>query len=199
MMLNKIYKRETYTIPVLTVVILLSLISCNKPIPKPYGYYRIDLPEHEYRIYDSIYPPCNFEISKYAYVAYKNAKDGKSEWIDITYPDINGRIYCSYTKITNNLRELSEDSRNLVYKHTVRADAIIEHPFENKEANVYGILYEITGNSASPLQFVLTDSIRHFIRGSLYFNSTPNADSISPVSDYIETDVKHLIETVNWK
>jgi gliding motility-associated lipoprotein GldD len=81
----------------------------------------------------------------------------------------------------------------------VRADAIIEHPFENQENHVYGILYEITGNAASPIQFIVTDSTRHFLRGSLYFNNTPNADSIAPVTAYIESDIRHLIESVNWK
>lgn len=180
-------------------VAAIALTSCEPSTPKPYGYFRIDLPEHEYVTYDSLYPPCTMEISKYSKVMYRNAKDNKSEWIDIVYPDLNGRIYCSYTTVKGNFRALAEDSRNLVYKHTIRADAIIEHPFENKEAKVYGIMYEITGNAASPLQFVLTDSTKHFLRGALYFNETPNADSIAPISKYVEEDVQRLIESVRWK
>ena len=178
---------------------LLSLTGCGNPTPKPYGYFRIDIPQHSYVTFDSLYPPCTMEISELSNVIHRMAKDGKSEWIDIVYPSLNGRIYCSYTRVNNNFRALAEDSRNLVYKHTIRADAIIEHPFENPDNNVYGILYEITGNAASPLQFVLTDSTTHFIRGALYFNETPNADSIAPVSNYVEEDIKHLMESIKWK
>lgn len=176
----------------------ITFLSCDKHSPKPYSYYRIDLPENSYQTYDSIYP-CRFEISDYARVIPRKSNNDKEEWLDILYPQFNGRIYCAYVKVNNDFRELSEESRELVYKHTVRADAIVEHPFENAAANVYGIFYEITGNAASPLQFFLTDSTHHLLRGALYFNAVPNADSIQPVSAFIEKDVKHLVETMQWK
>ncbi len=175
------------------------VVSCSNYTPKPYGYFRIDLPEPEYIDFDSTYPPVNMEISKLSKIVPQKAKNNIEEYIDIVYPSLNGRIYCSYVEIKGNFHELSEDSRTLVYKHTVRADAIVERPFENREANVYGILYEITGNAASPVQFVLTDSTNHFMRGALYFNNTPNADSIAPVSAYIQNDLRHLVETIRWK
>jgi gliding motility-associated lipoprotein GldD len=180
-------------------LITLSILACSNSTPKPYAYYRIDLPEHKYRNFDSIYPPCTFDISLFSNVVPERSKNNKEEWLDITYPQFKGRIYCSYVKINGDFRKISEDSRTLVYKHTVRADAIIEQPFENPEAKVYGIIYEITGNAASPLQFMLTDSTKNFIRGALYFNAVPNADSIAPVSSYVEKDLRHLIETLRWK
>lgn len=185
---------------------LLSLIaaclifaSCSNYTPKPYGYFRIDLPKHEYTQFDSSYPPVNMQISKLAKVVPQKAKNNSEEYIDIVYPGFNGKIYCSYKKIEGDFRKLSEDSRNLVYKHSVRADAIIEKPFENPEAKVYGILYQITGNAASPVQFILTDSTKHFLRGALYFNAVPNADSIAPVSSFVEKDLMHLVESMRWK
>lgn len=181
------------------ISLVFILASCSNSTPKPYGYFRIDLPKHEYTAFDSTYPPVNFEYSKYAHIEPRIAKNNKEEYIDIVYKGFNGKIYCSYKKIEGDFRQLSEDSRNLVYKHTVRADAIIEKPFENPEAHVYGILYEITGNAASPIQFVLTDSTKNFLRGSLYFNAVPNADSIAPVSTFIEKDLMHLVETIRWK
>jgi gliding motility-associated lipoprotein GldD len=175
------------------------LLSCSHYTPKPYAYFRIDLPKNEYVTFDSTYPPVNIQISKYAKVVPQQAKNNLEDYIDIVYPTLNGRIYCSYKEIKGDFRKLSEDSRNLVYKHSVRADAIIEKPFVNADSKVYGILYELTGNSASPIQFVLTDSVHHFMRGALYFNSVPNADSIAPVSAYVEKDLKHLVETITWK
>jgi gliding motility-associated lipoprotein GldD len=183
----------------INIALILCFTACSDYKPKPYGYFRIDLPENEYVEFDSVSPPCVFDISKYATVNIRKAPDRKEEFVDISYPSFNGKIYCSYLPITGDFYQLSEDSRSLVYKHSIRADAIAEKPFENPEAKVYGILYEIQGNAASPAQFVLTDSVKHFLRGSVYFNATPNADSIAPVSAFVEEDLRRLIETIRWK
>jgi len=185
-----------------TIIILLLatlFMSCKHHEPKPYAYFRIDLPKAEYVVFDSVYPPVTMQISKYAKVQPRKSKETDEDWVDIVYPSLKGRIYCSYKKINGDFRKLSEDSRALVYKHTVRADAIIEKPFENPDAKVYGIMYELTGNCASPVQFILTDSVHNFIRGALYFDAVPNADSIAPVSAYVEKDVKRLVESMRWK
>jgi len=100
--------------------------------------------------------------------------------------------------VDNNLKTLTEDSRELAYKHTVKAEAIKEKAYNNKDHNIYGIVYQLKGNVASALQFHLTDSTNHFLRGSLYFNTKPNKDSIAPVLDFIEKDVVRLIESTEW-
>jgi gliding motility-associated lipoprotein GldD len=86
-----------------------------------------------------------------------------------------------------------------VYKHTVKAENIAEIPYENAEQKVYGILYELTGNTASPVQFVLTDSNKNFFRGALYFENVPNKDSIAPIVQYVQKDIVRLIESFEWK
>lgn len=196
--MNKMTQKTLYKGLILLITTLV-VGSCSNHTPKPYAYFRIDLPPNSYQTFDSTYPPCTFDISTFSTVVPRKSKNSKEEWLDIVYPTFNGRIYCSYVKVNNDFRRLSEESRDLVYKHTVRADAIIEHPYENREANVYGIIYELTGNAASPLQFLLTDSTTHFLRGALYFNAVPNADSIAPVSAFIEKDLKHLVESIRWK
>ncbi|MFV0471322.1 MAG: gliding motility lipoprotein GldD [Paludibacteraceae bacterium] len=178
---------------------LVSLMGCGKaPIPRPYGYFRIDLPPHTYTRFDSAVLPYSFEVSHTAKVRQRLA-DNESYWIDIIYPAFNASIYCSYKPIHHNLFELNEDTRKIVYKHTVRADAIGEKVFTNADKSVYGILYSLEGNTASQIQFVLTDSVKHFFRAALYFENTPNKDSISPVGEYIKQDMQHLMETFEWK
>lgn len=199
MMINRSSFRHLLLQTIGIIIVSFWLMACSDYNPKPYAYFRIDLPENSYTQFDSVYPPCTFEISKYAKVVAQKSRNTKEEWLDIVYPNYNGRIYCSYVTINKDFRKISEESRDLVYKHTVRADAIIEHPYENPEAKVYGIFYELTGNAASPLQFLLTDSTQHFLRGALYFNAVPNADSIAPVSAFIEKDLMHLVETIRWK
>lgn len=92
-----------------------------------------------------------------------------------------------------------EDSREFVYKHTVKADAIKETFYEDYDKHVYGILYDIKGDAASSVQFFITDSTKHFIRGALYFEVRPNKDSLNPVIDFIRQDVVHMFESIKWE
>jgi gliding motility-associated lipoprotein GldD len=102
--------------------------------------------------------------------------------------------------MNGNFQQLSEEARMLVYKpHTVKADAISESLYQSAERDVYGILYELKGNTASNVQFVVSDSVTHFLRGALYFNSNPNKDSIAPVVNYINEDIIRLVETLRWE
>lgn len=169
--------------------------SCVKHTPKPKGYFRIDLKEKEYSRSDSTLP-YSFEYPQNLSMIIPSKQD--KEWFDIVYPRYNARIYFSYKAVNKNFREVSEDSRNFVYKHAFKADAISEQLYENAENKTYGILYEIKGNTASSVQFVLTDSVNHFLRGALYFNNRPNKDSIAPVVNYITEDIVKIMETTRW-
>ena len=86
-----------------------------------------------------------------------------------------------------------------VKNHISKADAIDEKVFNNNNENVYGILYDLKGNTASAVQFYVTDSTRHYLRGSLYFSAEPDADSLAPVIGFFRDDIIHLIETIKWK
>jgi gliding motility-associated lipoprotein GldD len=184
---------------ILIIGCIFGLSSCGKTaIPRPYGYFRVDLPAHSYRMIDTLNLPYRFEISKNAVLISRDSKDGKF-WVDIDYPTLNATIYCSYKPVKGNLIELLEDTRKIVYKHSVRADGIGEKAYDHKENNVHGILYDLKGNTASSVQFVLTDSTRNFFRGALYFNNIPNKDSIAPMSDYIREDIVHIMESFEWK
>jgi gliding motility-associated lipoprotein GldD len=112
---------------------------------------------------------------------------------------MKGKIHLSYKTINHNLSKYIADSRTLAYKHIIKADDILEHPFIDRKNKVMGIMYEIKGNAASPFQFFATDSTKHFLRGSMYFNVYPNKDSLAPVFDFVQPDIKHLIETIKWK
>lgn len=183
-----------------TLLILLSLTlivaGCANQTPKPRGYFRIALAEKSYDTI-RINEPVAFEYP--SNIARVERHRGNDEFFDIAYPAYNARIYCSYKDIDGNFYTISEDSRNFVYKHAIKADAISEQPFENPERRMYGILYQIKGNTASQVQFILTDSVKHFLRGSLYFNNHPNKDSLSPVTDYITEDIVRIMESAEWK
>jgi gliding motility-associated lipoprotein GldD len=185
----------------LFVFVWLSFIfdSCTSEenaTPKPRGYMRINLQKAEY-IRTSLNCPFNFLVSKHS--VFEKHYSNTPCWFNIVYPTLNASIHISYISINNNFKTLSEDTRTLVYKHTSKAEFINEKLIYIPQKKVSGILYEIGGNAASNCQFVLTDSVKHFIRGALYFNNKPNADSIAPVLNYIKNDIIQLMESTEWE
>jgi len=173
-------------------IVLLS--SCQENFsPKPLGFFRIDFAETNYTT--------TKKNCSYQFLANTKAEliEGNTEcWYNIFYPAHDATIYLTYKELNNNLAHIIEESHKLAYDHSIKSDGIIETVYENKENNVYGVLYDIHGNSASNLQFFATDSSKHFLRGSLYFNTVPNADSLQPVKTYIKKDLQTLIESLTW-
>jgi gliding motility-associated lipoprotein GldD len=181
----------------LLIFTAIGLSSCEgeKPIPKPVGYFRIDLPDHEYTRKN---PDCPFslDVSEHSYMEYF---EDTPCWFNIVYPDLNAKIHLTYKPVSNNLREYIEESRSFAYEHQVKAVRIESERIIDEEDNVYGLIYDLGGNVASPYQFYLTDSTNHFLRGSLYFRARPNSDSISPSLNYIKEDVRYMLNNFAWK
>ena len=169
----------------------------DPPVPKPRGYFRIDFPEKSYRLYDSIYP-FRFMYPTYSVIVPKESADS-GVWLNVEFTGYKATLHLSYRNVHGDIPKMIEDARSLAYKHTVKADAIDEQFFSNPQKRVYGILYDIRGNSASSVQFFLTDSTKHYLRGALYFRCVPNKDSLAPAVDFFKKDVVHLVETLSWK
>lgn len=182
-----------------TLLVGMFASSCGREVhsPKPRGYFRIDLLDKSYQPFDTTYP-YTFEYPAYGELELLE-REGEQYWMNINFPRYNATIYLSYKQVNRNLPELLEDSHKMSYQHSIKADAISETPFVNIPANVYGVFTEVEGNAASPVQFYVTDSVRNFLRGSLYFYSSPNRDSLDPLIRYFEEDIKHLMKTVEWK
>ena len=181
------------------LALLCLLPSCRRHYtPKPYGYFRIDLPEHTYIPFARKGFPYSFEINRIAEVQPID-REGEKYWIDIAYPGYNAVVHCSYKHVRHNLRALTDDAVGFVFSHAIKASAIPERLYTNEEAKVSAVVFDIEGNAATPMQFFLTDSTRHFFRAALYFNNIPNQDSLAPVAGYIKADMEMLIETFRWQ
>ena len=184
------------------VILLISIIiySCggDEFTPKPEGYFRIDLPKKDYKLFE---PTCPFSFEIPTYTAVKPDDNNPSElcWFDLNFNKLNASVYLSYKAVDNNINQYLEDSRTLAFKHTVKANDIDQTIINLPIKRVYGLIYSIEGNAASAYQFHITDSTSHFIRGSLYFNNVPNQDSVQPVLDFVKEDIVRLIETFEWK
>lgn len=173
--------------------------SCKKDYtPRPRGYFRISFPAKHYKPLE-IALPYYFQVPVYSIPGHDLLNPDQPNWITIEVPANHAQIHLSYKKISKNLDTYIEESRSLAYKHSQKASAIEEQLFINPSKKVYGTIYNIKGNAASPMQFYLTDSIRHFLRGSLYIKEVPNYDSLQPVIGFLTQDVLQLIKTTEWK
>lgn len=178
--------------------------SCrDDAVPKPTAYLRLEYPKANYEE-ANLDMPFSFEKNALASnVRVKTVESTtKSYGVDLVYPEMKGTIFLTYKSIEDNednLKDFLRDAQNFTQKHTIKADEIREQAFIDKENKVYGMFYEVGGNAASQSQFYLTDSINHFLTGSLYFYAKPNYDSILPAANYLQKDIQHIMETVKWK
>ena len=186
----------------LLLCIIISCIACgNDPLPKPKAMLRLEYPQPTYKKVD-IPLPFTFEKNEIADPISNIKLDGVNNLygVNINYPQLKGTVYLTYKKVEkNNLINLLRDAQNLTQKHTMKADEIEGDIYENPKNKVFGMFYEVGGNAASQSQFYVTDSINHFLVGSLYFYAKPNYDSIYPAAVYLKNDIKHIMESIEWK
>jgi gliding motility-associated lipoprotein GldD len=180
-------------------MILVFSISCRRDYtPRPRGYFRISFPEKSYKPL-GMNVPYTFRIPVYSYSEADPFNPGQPYWLTVQIPANHAQIHISYIRLNNNLATHIENSRTLAYKHSEKASSIDEQIFVNPVKKVYGTLYTIKGNAASPMQFYLTDSTTNFLRGALYIKEVPNSDSLRPVIRFLTEDVLQLVESTEWK
>ena len=188
---------------VLLLICFAALQACEDDVlPKPKAYLRLEYPEAKYvKINPDL--PFSFEKNLLATdITNKRLEDTKESYgLNIEYPKLKGTVYLTYKKIKtrNDFVTYLKDAQNFTQEHTRKADEITEQVFEDKNRKVYGMFYEIGGNAASQSQFYVTDSVKHFLIGSLYFYAKPNYDSILPAAEYLKKDIKQIMETLEWK
>ncbi len=189
---------------ILSIFILSMLPSCKNEItiPKPHAYPRIIFPKGEYKLISETYCPFSFEFPTYGQVQkeinFYNKKSADSCWFTIQIPRLNSSIHCSYGPIDQNnpFDSYIEDSYKILNKHNIKAEYRTDTPLRFKTAT--GMAFEIDGPVATPYQFYLTDSVSHFFRAALYFNSKVNPDSTKPVFDFLKKDIEHMQSTFTW-
>lgn len=202
---------------------VLLVAACNSNYTsKKTGYFKIDLPEKKYVLFDDPGIPYSFEYPAYATIVkdstYFDANPENDYWRNIDFKNLNAKIFLSYKSVggkalykikmpngsykdstgVNMFDKMINDAFNLTNKNddvaTSKKDSVFTTP--NK---ISGLLFKLGGNAATQRQFFMTDTTKNFIRGALYFYASPNADSVKPVVDFIQKDIDHLITTFRWK
>lgn len=176
------------------------IYSCRqKYTPLPDGYFRIDPYPESYKRSELLLPLISFEIPEgtIASLGDDSLQHGTDvRWLNIRYPRYRATLYCSYHALQGNLDRLLAESKELIYRQSIRPDVVRANSYENDEQRIYATLYDLSAESATPLQFIVTDSARYLLRGSLYFDEPGKSDSIAPVIDYLSNDIAHLIESI---
>lgn len=199
-------KNQPFKLFISCLLIVYCFSSCNSnyTVGKKKGYFSIDFPEKEYQPFDQPGYPYTFEYPVYANVTKDTTFfDDKAGdwWINIDVPRFAGRIYISYKEIgqKNSFDSLVRDGFKMAYKQHADVSTGIEESRIVTPNKVQGMYFSLGGNTATANQFFLTDSTKHFLRGALYFDAAPNADSLSIVNDFLRKDLQHLINTLKWK
>jgi gliding motility-associated lipoprotein GldD len=180
------------------------LLACNSTYtPKRKGYFKIDFPPHEYQTFNQPGFPYTFDYPVYASIArdssFFDTVPENPYWININFPRFGATIYISYKDIgTNTFDKLRDDAFKMTYKHTYKASSIQPTVIQTPNG-IGGIFFTVGGNAATAQQFYLSDTTRHFLRGALYFDTTPNEDSLGIVNKFLQKDLTHLINTFQWK
>jgi gliding motility-associated lipoprotein GldD len=206
----------------IALAVSVFFISCNSDFtPKPREYYRIDFPARKYQQFNQEGYPYSFEYPVYGKIGKDSTMFDENPdnpfWINIDFPQFNGRIYLSYKTIggssvykiktatgykdslvKNTFEGLREEAFKMTYKHSLKASSIDDSSFTTANG-ISGVYFKVGGNAATANQFFITDSTRHFLRGALYFDAAPNADSLAPVNLFLQEDLKHMISTLKWK
>ena len=186
----------------LWMCVILSQCSEPIPVPKPRGFFRIDMPDRIWSLRESA---CglSFELPQYAREFQPHSSEF-SEGVcgfNLVFPNFHAMVHCTYVPLRQDrsqLDKLVQDAHELAFNHDIKATGIGRQQFAFSESSVYGLFYDLSGPVATPIQFYATDSLHHFVRGSLYFNHTPQPDSLAPSLAHIRTDLVHMIETLQW-
>jgi len=210
-------------VPLILGCLLMLLISCNSNYTsRKKGYFNIDLPKHEYQVFNNQDFPYSFEYPMYATViqdsSYFDSTPENNYWINLDFPAFNARLFMSYKIIgglapykikqpdgsykdslgVNQFDLMVNDAFNLTNKNDVIASSIKDSLIRN-QYGISGVFFKVGGNAATASQFFLSDTTKNFIRGALYFDATPNADSLRPVQEFLRKDLEHLISTFKFK
>lgn len=182
---------------ILAVPVLLLVACGNDPLPKPKGYFRIDLPEASYAPWtDSA--TFTADLPSYARVGIRPTQDA-ARWFDVRFAGQRATVHLTWSPVGDQLQALIEDAHGFKNTHQAMAAKISSERILRAPARVFGTVFNVEGDVASPFVFYVTDSTSNFLYGALYFDARPNADSLAPVTKRIREDMLRMISTLEWR
>ena len=115
--------------------ICVGFLSCSSPaIPRPEGYFRIELPKIDFKKSDGL---CGneFEIPEYSIIEEVKSSQKDVCWYNVRFPIFNARLHCTDLMLDNNLEVLIKDAQDLVFSHDHKANGIRRIRVVNEQTN----------------------------------------------------------------
>lgn len=190
----------------LGILLFLLFSSCDSselPFPKQRGYPRIEFPVGRNIDFKNSSLPFQFQYPDYFQITRDSSlivdQKVKDYWFNLQLSPLNSSIHFSYYPITgeNQLEKLVNDAFKMAHFHNKKANYIEELPI-NISSDITGIEFFIKGPAATPYQFYLTDSKKHFIRGVFYVKAQVNVDSLAPIHTFMIQDIQKIIGGFSW-
>ena len=186
------------------LILFLSSCQSDPPVPKPRTYPKLIFPA---RVLSTvILPECpfTFDFPTYAEVDRKQTFFDEAPpndcWFNLHIPAFNADIYMSYHPVTSrkNFDKLIRDTYKITNQINRRSDYMDEALIKN-QYGAGGMTFSFEGAAASPMQFYLSDTTNHFLKGALYYNSKVRPDSLMPATQFIMEDIHGMLATFRWK
>lgn len=189
----------TFILTLFIVGMIFIFTACHHTAtPLPRSYFRIDSYPASYK-HHSLGNISILVNDSARCVTPQSHTSEDVHWLNVEYPRYNATIYLSYIPLKDNLDRLMRESIELVYRQNINTEQVEAIAYEDKDIDLYATLYALSAESATPVQFIATDSSQYLLRGALYFNSPVKSDSVAPSIQYIEEDIMQLIESIRTK
>ena len=186
----------------LIYICFIFILGCdNYLMPKQSAFLRLDYSNPQYEQINNNEFPFLFETNNIlSNISDINISNESIDFI-LKYDELNAQVNFQYKNIDSKetLDTYILDLKKTIETHSIMANTVRIRDYVLEENDIYGRIFDLSGNVASPYQFYLTDNENNVISGFVYFNIKPNYDSILPGINYIENDIINLIESFSWK
>lgn len=170
------------------------VMSCSNqtttPKPKAFLYNEVSVPN--YVFYKSA---CGYSF----FINSENQIDFENCNVKIKNSSLSSTLYLSSINVKDNFSLIDSDFTKKIQENSTNAFAVNVSEYNDVENRVFAKYFSFVGNAPSNTQFYITDSTSVYLKGSLYFDSKPNYDSLLPSIYLINNDIRKMIQTFNWK
>jgi len=196
-----ICSRITYSIAGLLPVMLLLLVSCHRnEMPKPYAHARLTYPSSGYATFSEAGYPCRFEYPASFTQQLKTAGSPGSKWADFRMEQYGITLYTCFMEsdMPDFISFQFSLQEQLLKKKLPPYATVTQSILPSGKKNVIIHLFEVSGNSAIPLEFLITDNRHRVFTGKLLFDKVPDRDSLADIMDGLGDDMLHLLRTFEF-
>ena len=174
-------------------LLMFLLVGCynDSVIPKPNAFLYKEFEKPIYKIYKS---NCgySFQTNDISTISSDECN------LKINNKKLKSTIFITYIKIDNNLNLIESDFNEKMNENSKNAFFVKSSEYVSEGNNIFAKYFSFSGDTPSNTHFFLTDSVSFYFSGSLFFDSKPHYDSLIPSINYMNQDIRKLIQSFSW-